>query len=188
MSQTSPPPIVVSQEGIQIEFYWTGDRFAHTILGTHDTHGGQPVPLLESIEGSPEDHFPASPPLVDLHQQDETIFLTGATTAGHWSMSIESEESGFLFDTACRVKSLPGSFTSSYRFAKSVQASQCDSSLILSTASGSFRLESLPLPDAQKSLSCQLAVAGNEVLLKSHAQEGSALPMTVRWRYRLIAI
>jgi len=189
VSEAPPPPLAVSQEKIRIEFHRTGDRFSHTILGLHN---GQAEPLLESIEGGPEDRFPPSPPLAELHKQGETIFLTGATHAGHWSMSIEPVQldsgAGFLFDAACRVKSLPEGLTSSYQVAKSVKASQDNASLILSTAWGSFRLESLPLPDAEEQPSCQLAFTENKAQLIGHVKGANTLPTTVRWRYQLINI
>lgn len=195
MSETPSTPLAVSLEvrspekqGVGIEFRWTDDRFSHKIFGLSD---GQVVPLLASIEGSPEDSFPASPPLVELFQQEEIIFLTGATDAGHWSMSIEPIQAGkltgFLFDAACRIKSPQRGLTSCYRTAESVRASLGDSSLLLSTGLGDFCLEQLPLPDTQEQPSCQLALAGSEVLLTQQTPQVGALPKTVRWQYRLLA-
>ncbi len=194
MSETSSTPLAVSQEvlnsveqGLRVEFHWTGDRFSHTVLGVRQ---GQAVPLLESIEGIPSDSFPPSPALVELHQQEEAIFLTGATDAGHWSMSVEplrlGEEVGFLFDVACRVKSPTEGLTSCYRNAEPANASHCDSSLILGTTCGDFRLESLMLPGAEEQPSCQLTLVEDETRLIRKIHEASALPQTVRWQYRLI--
>jgi len=188
VSQILPPPIAVSQEGVRVEFRWTGDRFSHTICAVKS---GQTELLLESIEGNPADSFPASPPFVELHQQGETLFLTGATAAGHWSMSVEpirlGKQAGFLFDAACRIKSLPDGLTSCYQKAESVRASLSDSSLLLIAAEGELRLEALPLPDTQEKLSCQLAFLENEVRLIREIDRAETLPATVRWRYRLIA-
>jgi len=195
VSETPSTPLAVSlavlnpeKQGVGIEFHWTGERFSHQIFGLSD---GQVEPLLASIEGSPEDSFPASPPFVELYQQEEIIFLTGATDAGHWSMSIESirdgKLTGFLFDAACRIKLLPDGLTSCYRKAESVRARLGDSSLLLSTGLGDFCLQQLPLPATHEQPSCLLAFAGSEVRLTQKILSAGALPTTVRWQYRLIA-
>jgi len=176
-----------AQQGIRVEFRWTGDRFSQSFFGVEQ---GQSELLLESIEGHAEDSCPQSPTLVELHQQDEAIFLTGACAVGHWSMCIEphrvGEEVGLKFDVACRIKSPAERLTSSYRIAESVSSSHRDSSMTLSTAVGDFRLETLKLPATEEPSSCQLALVGNEMQLIREIHQADALPQTVRWQYRLI--
>ncbi len=91
-------------QGVRVEFQKTGDRFAHTILAVQN---GKVTPLLTSIEGTPDDVAPPSPPFAELHQQGEIVFLSGATTLGHWSMSVEVADGRLLFDVACRLKKKP---------------------------------------------------------------------------------
>jgi len=174
-------------QGVKVEFRWTGDRFLHSFFGVQQ---GQSELLLESIEGNAEDSCPPSPTLVELHQQDEAIFLTGACAVGHWSMCIEplrvGEEVGLKFDVACRVKSTAESLTSTYRIAESVNGSHRDSSLTLGTTAGDFRLETLKIPTAEEQFSCQLALVRNEAQLIRVIHQNNALPQTVRWQYRLI--
>jgi len=188
VSQISSPSLAITQESIRVEFRWTGDRFSHSIFSVQDR---QAELFLESIEGSPEDSVPASPPFVELHRQGETLFLTGATDVGHWSMSVEpvrlGKQSGFLFDTACRIKSRPDGLTSCYQKAESARASLSNSSLLLSGEGGDLRLEPLPLPDTQEKPSCQLTFTGSEVRLIRKMNRADTLPTTVRWRYRIIA-
>jgi len=90
----------VRGQGVRVEFHKRGDRYGHTIFRVRN---GEEVPLLESVEGTPEAIAPTSPPFADLHQQGETIFLSGATTYGHWSMSVEEVDGRLLFDVACRL-------------------------------------------------------------------------------------
>ena len=101
--------------GVRVEFQKNGDRFGHTIFGVHD---GQATPLLTSIEGTSDEIAPPSPPFAELHQQGEIVFLSGATTLGHWSMSVEVVEGRLLFDVACRLKKKPEWLGSTYRVAE----------------------------------------------------------------------
>ena len=80
------------KRGLRVEFHWTRDRFSHTIFSVDKT---KKIPLLLSVEGSEEDLFPSSPCFTELHEQDQTLFLTGATAACHWSMSVEVAEHCF---------------------------------------------------------------------------------------------
>lgn len=88
--------------GICVEFTKQIDRFEHTVL---TVRAGDKIPVLRSIEGTPEDYAPPSPPYAELHQQDSVLFLSGATTIAHWSMSLEVVEQQIVFDVACRMKS-----------------------------------------------------------------------------------
>ncbi len=99
-------------QGVRVEFQKNGDRFGHTISGVRD---GEATLLLKSIEGTPNEIAPSSPPFAELHQQGETIFLSGATTLGHWSMSVEVVDGRLLFDVACRLKSEANWLGNTYR-------------------------------------------------------------------------
>jgi|GEM_PF-2911314 len=130
--------------GVRVEFEKQDDRFTHAIFSV--TEDGS-LPLLQSLEGSPDDYSPPSPPFAELHRQSDILFLSGATTLGHWSMSVqiaqvkESDFSSRLFDKryglneqpkvpeeayylefeiACRLKSLPSGLGSAYRIVEDV--------------------------------------------------------------------
>ena len=77
------------QRGVRVDFNWSGDRFRHIIFAIRDQES---VPLLESVEGTTNEQAPPSPPLTELHEQDEKVFLTGATSVGHWSLSVEARQ------------------------------------------------------------------------------------------------
>ena len=99
-------------QGVRVEFQKQGDRFGHTIFAVRD---GQPVPQLTSIEGPPDQIAPPNPPFAELHQQDELLFLSGATTLGHWSMSVQAVDGRLLFEVACRLMKEADWLGSTYR-------------------------------------------------------------------------
>ena len=83
-----------------------GDRLAHEI-GTID--GDSFYPVLESIEGTPVDAWPASPPMQQIVEESIGASLSpvllgvGLSGNGHWSIAIESQNASSLkFDVACR--------------------------------------------------------------------------------------
>ncbi|QEG37861.1 hypothetical protein [Bythopirellula goksoeyrii] len=114
----STPPMVAldsldeQRQGLRIEFRWRNDRYIHTVYRVADDTA---VPYYSSLEGTEDELFPASPCLFDLHQQDQVLFLTGATSACHWSLSIQAALDGSLvFEVACRFKAEPSWLGSTY--------------------------------------------------------------------------
>src|SRR5262245_36695789 len=90
---------------MRVEFVWRGDRYGHVISALD--HAGQTVPLFESIEGTPADDWPPSPPLVNLHREmlpdgREALLSVGAAGRSHWSASVEAaqHEAALMFDFA----------------------------------------------------------------------------------------
>jgi len=99
-------------DGVRVEFHKHGDRFGHTIF---EVRGTEVQPILESIEGTAEVTAPTSPPFAELHRQDQTLFLTGGTTLGHWSMSVQAIDGRVVFEVACRAKKATSHLGSMYR-------------------------------------------------------------------------
>jgi hypothetical protein len=106
---------------LQLGFAWLGDRYGQRILIVADD--GSSHPLLESIEGSAAEDWPASPPLQSLTIQTlpdgrTAALLVGAAGKSHWSASIEADRSSptIVFDLACRHGEQPGSLGSRYRW------------------------------------------------------------------------
>lgn len=73
--------------GVHVEFSKQGDRFDHKILAKH---GCTSVPILKSL-GETREQYPIVPIWSELHDQGETLFLTGMTSEAHWSMSVHSD-------------------------------------------------------------------------------------------------
>lgn len=90
---------------LRVEFLWRGDRYGHVISAADDA--GELQPLLESLEGTPADDWPPSPPLQSLHRETlpegrAALLLVGAAGRSHWSASVEVRNAGLSFDIACR--------------------------------------------------------------------------------------
>ena len=105
---------------LRVEFHWQVDRFRHVIFAVDST--GIATPLLESIEGSPADDWPPSPPLQSLHCESQpdgsrVALLVGMAGRGHWSASIgpQPHESRLVFDIACRTAIAAAQLESRYR-------------------------------------------------------------------------
>ncbi len=98
--------------GIRVEYTRTGDRFRHEICVVE---GNLRQLAALSVEGTPEQHWPPSPPVQEVHQQGDVLFLTGMAGASYWSASVSFESPGtLLFDVACRTKLLPDWLGSRY--------------------------------------------------------------------------
>lgn len=108
--------------GLKIEFVKVGDRFSHKLSVEHD---GQWSSILESIEGTDEENWPASPPLQQMVAEpigkDGRLVLLGVglSGTGHWSISVDENESGgLLLDVACRVSGEHGFLGSTWRLSR----------------------------------------------------------------------
>ncbi len=215
MSETSISASTASLEvlnpaksGIRVEFRWTGDRYSHTLFGLSR---GQVEPLLESKEGHLEAPFPTSPPFLELHQQGETLFLTGANDVGHWSMSValastsqlstlamptifsDAEEFGddfLLFDVAGRLRVGAGTVGSEYQGAgPNVHGEQADHGAFATISAGQTRGTMLVGPTSQQQpLACQVVYEGEragtgKLRISPAAENPKKFPATVRWQY-----
>lgn len=109
---------------LQVRFVWRGDRWAHEIWLPA---GSDWQCALGSVEGTPEEDWPASPPLQSLEisngaDGDPTALLVGMAGHSHWSASVQLETAArsVRFDVACRVpEASGGQLGSSYRAGRS---------------------------------------------------------------------
>jgi hypothetical protein len=164
---------------LRASFERRGDRIAHTI---ELAVGDATVVLLESCEGSAEEHWPASPPVQELERAPsapasqpldagtpQVAWLIGRAGASHWSASVEANADGSItFDMACRLREKPVWLGSHYR----VLADGASSGLAIETLDG-----------------CQLATAADShadsrISIAAEVPDGE-FPRTIRWRYRL---
>jgi hypothetical protein len=79
---------------VELCFTWEGDRLSHSVING--------VSVLHSLDQTACE----TPVYVELHRQGDLVFLSGHSGDRIWSASIEPVEGGFLFDVACRAKSL----------------------------------------------------------------------------------
>jgi hypothetical protein len=94
--------------GLRVRFAFCDDRYAHEISLAD---GSRWIPMLASVEGSPRDEWPASPPLQSLHLERrpgnrQLALLVGMAGKNHWSMSVELDQAAarVTFDVACRTR------------------------------------------------------------------------------------
>jgi hypothetical protein len=165
-------------DGLRIGFDWHDDRYAHKIFAAA---AGRLFPVLESIEGSDQDDWPASPPLQQLSIEElrpgvSVALLVGMAGKSHWSVSIEPTENktGFIFDVACRLKSDEGRLLSSYRrLVPEMQSA--DSGFQIETESSTIALRGLPIEGAMPLLH------DDGSTLRFKPEEIGA--RTTRWKY-----
>ncbi|MBI3465753.1 MAG: hypothetical protein HY000_22275 [Planctomycetes bacterium] len=196
---------IIEGGGLRVVFARAGDRFSHTIgyvarsasdfrLPTSDfrspTSDLHFVPLLESIEGTPDDAWPASPPLQSLHCEDrpdgkQLALLVGMAGRSHWSLSLELDPAlgTVTCDVACRLHDEPGALTSTYRIVQT-PVSMIGGSLALSSGARRFQLL---LPQTADQHRCGLGISGASQVVVRNALASGPLPRTERWRYALTA-
>ncbi len=111
--------VYLSAGALSVRYSKLRDRLSHTI-GIAD--GDAYRPFLESIEGSEEESWPASPPMQQMVEECFTpgtspvLLGVGLSGSGHWSTAIESLNNCLLkFDIACKNSKGSSFFGSQYR-------------------------------------------------------------------------
>lgn len=127
--------VYLSAGALTVRYSKLGDRLSHTI-GIQD--GDSYLPLLESIEGSPEEPWPASPPMQQMVAESFTpgaspvLLGVGLSGNGHWSAAIETLNSRILkFDIACKITKSSHSMGSEYRVASPTELGPRSDSIVL---------------------------------------------------------
>lgn len=181
-----PDPVILSGGGLQVRFQFVGDRFVHSIAAVNQEGNGeeQLVPLAASLEGTPEEEWPASPAIQEINQlpgENQTAMLMGQTVQGYWSVAVELDAAAnqAVFDVACRVKSSP-TLSSGYR---TVVAPSESAGGPVQLAVGSVVVEiELQATGDVSAQDQQLAVNSDGFRLVPGVLP-SEYPDTVRWRY-----
>ncbi|MFC1757330.1 hypothetical protein ACFL2H_00995 [Planctomycetota bacterium] len=115
----------------RVNFAWSGDRFSHTIDRRNEEGAWETI--LRSVEGTPDDSWPPSPPFQEVESHVVGNGLTcllavGRAGSSHWSASVEEiqddlrseDETRFRFDVACRLKSSESILGSTYELNQSL--------------------------------------------------------------------
>jgi len=182
--------LAIEGTGLRVVFRRLGDRVAHAIERLQDASWS---PILESLEGGPDDVWPPSPPLQELHFEDRPdgrrlALLVGRAGASHWSLSVEWDplSSRFSFDAACRVRSAPAWLGSRYGL-PSAAAVGGPIGARFSDAAGielpGMRLRS---ESTGEQPACDLIQQDRQLQLQP-APVAAPWPKTSRWRYSLEA-
>jgi hypothetical protein len=172
--------------GLSVRFVFRDDRYAHEVWFDN---GSAWVCVLQSVEGSASDDWPASPPWQSLHLDGhpdgrQIALLVGMAGKNHWSASIELDpaKSQVHFDIACRVRGAErGPLASRYRALGWVHALDAKSATfsLASTAGKTLRLTL-----DERFGAMRLESAADCVNLIAAAQP-AATTETIRWGYTL---
>lgn len=151
---------------LRIEFIRLADRYGHVISIIE--LGGLVRPILESMEGSPTDDWPPSPPLQNLSIEElapgrRAALLVGMAGRSHWSASIEAVpgQAALVLDIACRTGDRGVSPGSRYR--------------VLSPEA--------PQLAVIAELACTVRPEGEDLIAIVPGETGSS--GTIRWKYRI---
>src|SRR5687768_16641761 len=99
---------MLNGDGLVVLFQRHNDRYVHEagIAGLNSE-----VALLKSVEGSPDEVWPISPPCQQVHFEErlgrlQIALAVGMAGTSHWSMSVELDPARgrITFDVACRVR------------------------------------------------------------------------------------
>lgn len=179
--------------GLRVEFFRHNDRYAHQILAVGCEE--LPVLLLESIEGTATEIWPASPAFQALNMDElasevaqPCAMLIGMAGRSHWSLSVcacEADTPAMTFEVACRVKEVPKWLGSSYSWGGRVELESGEHGPRLQFGSGNCRitssaLETIGLPYLFDKHKKELMFSAPGAL--SALQD--KLPATLRWQIR----
>jgi hypothetical protein len=179
---------ILESDRLRVRFRFCEDRYAHEVWVNA---GGNWIAVLASVEGTPLEDWPASPPLQSLHferlgTRGQTALLVGMAGKNHWSASIELDpaSSHARFDVACRLRApIARLLASTYRAAPGVTMSEARDGSIAFNASSALLQVSTDDPAVAR---VERVAGGGRIVVDSDIDGDS--PRTLRWRYTLRAI
>lgn len=125
LSITQLESLQLRGERLRLELIGLPDRVGHR-LWLRETPGTEERLLLESVEGTPAEAWPASPPLQDASFEtrpdgSQLLLLVGMAGRSHWSASFQllPLEETIEFDIACRTNEPPEFLGSAYQVPES---------------------------------------------------------------------
>ncbi len=127
--------LIVEAVGLRAVFELAGDRWSHRLEVKHQD---QWTAVLQSEEGDPNEKWPPSPAIQDVDLQSDSdrgtvVYGVGMSGSSRWSLSCarsqDSEESGLIFDVACRTRGPFERIGSTYRPGESKPRSEIRCSL-----------------------------------------------------------
>lgn len=168
---------------LKVAFFKLCDRFSHRVLVKHDENWSV---MLESIEGSDQESWPASPPFQQIVGEpigkDGRMVLLGVglSGTGHWSVSVDENDSGaIVFDVACRVSGDFGFLGSTWKLGKDWHlADAAEDRLLLRSPNGQKSLELVNLHG-------KLFYEQAALLIGSKPTGRDTYPKPHRWAVRL---
>lgn len=174
---------------LRIDFFKLTDRYGHRLSVVLPDEDGQKtlVPLAESVEGTPDDPWPPSPPLQSLtiEERDDcsVALLVGMAGRSHWSASMtvdhpaEPFACALRFELACRFTSQPTRLATTYRPLEGVVVRQAK-------GVGLEHREALIAAVFDASMASQIE---NGLIQFRVPLENCRPPFTAQWRYMFMA-
>lgn len=117
---TAADETTLEADGLRVVFFRQVDRYAHRIE-CFDAARSEWIADGESLEGSPDDDWPPSPPFQQLHVEERptgrVVLLIGMAGRTHWSAAVEAaaDKKSITFDVAARVQTMPTRLGSAYQ-------------------------------------------------------------------------
>ena len=185
VTRSSQDEIALQGGGLLLRFLRVDDRYAQQLLAVDDQ---KCIELLTSIEGTPEEVWPASPPLAQIDRPPECVgvhvaLLVGMSGRNHWSLSAKLDERGrrIEFDVASRMSEPPGRLASTYRLSEGVHVKEGLGQVELTVGEVRCRLEHNGDGKGQHG---RIDTRDGRVVLEPPAITGP-FPATVCWQYTL---
>ncbi|MCA9262551.1 MAG: hypothetical protein KDA60_01835 [Planctomycetales bacterium] len=135
-----------------VQFRWLGDRYSHWLgWQWEDTCH----PLLTSCEGTPDHHWPTSPPCQELQEHEgpagvDALLGVGRAGKSHWSVVVgaQGQEGELCFDLACKIIGEPTQIGSTYAYAPGLRVTQVSEHAVqLTDGPWQMRLQTQPVAD-----------------------------------------
>lgn len=187
LSSSTPAHLTVAlahaQTRLEVVFQKRHDRYAHAVrVAANAANPRHWVTLLESLEGTPDQPWPTSPPLQACQTIGEAgVLATGMAGASHWSLAVTATGSRLIWDVACRFRHSPDQLASAYQVLLAGTAGPDNSLLWTISKSGNFQLALRCCPAAQTR--CQLQLEPNRLVVQPTLPPPP--PATARWKYQL---
>jgi hypothetical protein len=186
----SAEAILVEATGLRAVFQRIDDRWVHLIELTDDTLV-EGVVVMRSIEGKDDEPWPPSPPIQQLHTQqdsDGTIAVMGIGMSGrsHWSFSCRTEligsfgkgEARYLkLDVACRVQQEFERVGSCYHVLPEVNPLEKSPRVYYQIAMGEWCVTASGVD--------RICDANQTLRMDCFGDHNSPFPQTVQWSYRI---
>ncbi len=174
----------IEASGLRVRFAFHEDRFSHAVEFARDDKW---IGALTSIEGTPLDPWPASPPLQSLHLETrpperQLALLVGMSGKSHWSVSVELDPAVWVsFDVACRLRSEESIHLGSEYQILQPALETSDSRLVFPDPTGQGRVAL----DVLESCGPTRLRFDDGHLRVEPADVAGHSPRTVRWGYRI---
>ncbi len=169
---------------LRVIYHRDGDRYSHQV---ELICGDRTVVICQSIEGNDHDAWPLSPPIQQLHLEDQAngrvILGVGLAGKSHWSVSNEakSDTAALRFDWACRYGSDQASLGTTYRLLQPIVPSPKANGSNFSVAIDGKQLQCSV--DVNASLEWLQGPDGSVQLRLMPTSYPARLPATAQWAY-----